>query len=374
MFARFIIPVEFKLPEPKVSFQKPDNFAGLFYDSLSLRTMQRTISLIFLAILSSCSQSSDHHTAVSFYFWKTSFHISDEEREALKKNSVTKLYVRYFDIALKNNTAVPVSTITVRDTLSGFEIIPVIFIKNEVMLQHDVDIEDLANKTTTLVGLINHRVKMKPSEIQLDCDWSVRSKSNYFRYIEAIKKRIAPAEVSVTIRLHQVKYAGKTGIPPVRKGVLMYYNMGRIAADSRSSIYDKETAEKYVTSLKTYPIRLNVALPVFTWGIQIRDGKVIALLNKTDEKTFLNDSHFEITTRPFIEVREDAIKSGYYFKKGDRIKIESVSPDQLEEIATELSEAIIQKPDEIIFYDLDNFNLKNYRHEKDFFSRIGRSF
>jgi hypothetical protein len=73
-------------------------------------------------------------------------------------------------------------------------------------------------------------------------------------------------------------------------------------------------------------------------------------------------------------VKENVIKMGYYFKKGDKIKVESVSSDDVRQMASDLSEHIGKSPTEIIFYDLDEFNLKNYKHENEFFKKISSTF
>jgi len=54
-------------------------------------------------------------------------------------------------------------------------------------------------------------------------------------------------------------------VPPVDKGLLMFYNMGKISPDlnARNSIYNRADAEAYLESLPNYRLSLDVALPVF---------------------------------------------------------------------------------------------------------------
>ena len=85
--------------------------------------------------------------------------------------------------------------------------------------------------------------------------------------------------------------------------------MGLISADSLNSIYDPRIAKRYTGALKNYPLTLDIALPVFTWGMHIRDNKVIALLNKVDDATFSSDIHFEMGSPSFFEVKENVIKT-----------------------------------------------------------------
>ena len=309
---------------------------------------------------------------VSFYYWKTVFELSDHERETLEHNHVTNLYVRYFDVVIRQGKSVPVSAVTFKDSVRNINIVPVIYIKNEVMLQPLVNIDSLALDIVTYINKINTTASIRNSEIQLDCDWTISSKETFFKFVEKIKA-ISGKTLSATIRLHQIKYLDRTGIPPVDKGVLMYYNMGHIAADASNSIYEREASKNYLVNLESYPLPLDVALPVFSWGIHIRNNKVIGLVNKTDDAVFLNDNHFKRVEAPFFEVNDDVMKAGRYFQQGDRIKIESISQEDLEDMADDISAKMAHKPIEIIFYDFDDFNLNHYPDE-NLFQKISTAF
>jgi len=323
-------------------------------------------------LLASCSFSKA--PKVSFYFWRTVFDLSPEEHAVLKANHVTRLYVRYFDVKQVQGEAVPESPIDFKTRPEGWEIVPVVYVKNEVMLSKTLNTGDLSKKIITFIHTINtqHHIA-QTTEIQVDCDWSVESKETYFKFIEALRAAGAKT-ISTTIRLHQVKYPKTTGIPPADRGVLMFYNMGHIAADSSNSIYDRATAARYTSTLAKYPLKLDVALPIFSWGLHIRGGKVIGLLNKVDDQTFLRDPNFRMKTAPFFEVTHNVLKLDHYFEAGDRIKLETVTTTDLSEMAGDLSGELRATPDEIIFYDLDNFNLKHYRHEEDFYQKISGTF
>jgi hypothetical protein len=333
--------------------------------------MIRVIAFVaFCLCLAGCTPSGE--TAVSFYYWKTVFRLSENEKQYLTRNKVSRLYIRYFDVILKDGKAVPVSTISFSEQPEKTSIVPVVFIRNEVMLRKTPQTEDLAKKVIDLINQINSHNNISCSEIQIDCDWTLQSRDNYFHFLRLFKK-LAGKTLSATIRLHQVKYHKKTGIPEVDRGVLMYYNMGRITANSLNSIYDRKTAVRYTGSLKHYPLALDIALPVFSWGIHIRNHQVIGLLSKVDEATFSADTRFE-NAHPFYEAKQNATSTGHYFAKGDRIKIESISTEDLEEMAGDLSDQVASKPREIIFYDLDNFNLTHFEHEKELFQKISRAF
>lgn len=321
--------------------------------------------LVFL--LFSCGKN--EKPIVAFYYWKTILQFSQTEKEILHDNDVSKLYVRYFDIGLHPETQdpIPVSPIRFQENVNRFKIVPVVFIQNKVMLTPGLKIEDLAQKTIRLVEEINAKNKINCQEIQIDCDWTLKSKDNYLKFIERFKK-LSQKKLSATIRLHQVKYFKKTKIPNVDSGVLMYYNMGTIATDSLNSIYNKKIAEKYLESLKKYPLHLDCALPIYSWGVHIRNQKVIGLRSKLNVNELKKDTNFEKTGPMFFKVKRSNYKNGIFYEENDLLKIEAISSEDLVEMAEDLHENLAQTPREVIFYDLDEFNIKNY--EKNIFKQV----
>lgn len=304
----------------------------------------------------------------SFYYWRTTFDLSQGEQDAIKYNGVSRLYVRYFDIDFQQQKGIfPRAPIRFQ-TKPDVDIVPVLFIKNEVFMQGDV--VDLATKCLKLIGDINRSAGISNDEIQLDCDWTVQTREAYFKFVETVKA-LSGRKVSATIRLHQVKYPETTGIPKVDRGVLMYYNMSAVGTPDRNSIYDRKTALRYIKSLKDYPLPLDVALPIYGWGVLRRDGKPIGLKRKEDLTGIDQNPHFEHSGNQFLVTKNHYFHATYY-QQGDRIVIESVSKQDLVEMAEDLSDAMRNKPGTIIFYDLDDFNLRRY--EKDIFGQTARNF
>ena len=287
----------------------------------------------------------------------------------MKDNEVTKLYIRYFDIGQHPQTKepIPLSPIRFQDAVTKFEIVPVVFIQNKVMLSSSLDVEDLAQKTVRLIEEISTKNKITSQEIQIDCDWTLKSKDNYLKFIESVKK-LSGKKLSATIRLHQVKYFKKTKIPNVDSGVLMYYNMGSIAPDSLNSIYDQKIAERYLKSLKKYPMHLDFALPIYSWGIHIRNQKVIGLRSKMNVAELKKDPNFQQLSGIFFKAKKSNYKNGVFYEENDLLKMETITAEDLKQMAEELGENTAQQPKEIIFYDLDEFNLKNY--EKNIFEQV----
>ena len=309
---------------------------------------------------------------VSFYYWKTIFKLSEIEKATLKNNDVQKIYVRYFDIDLDSkNQAFPLSPIRFETEINGYTIVPVIYVKNKVMLNNEVDVQELAKKTFDFLQQINNKNKIKVEEIQIDCDWTLASRDSYLKFIESFKS-ISGKTLSATIRLHQIKYYTKTKIPNVSKGVLMYYNMGTIAVDSLNSIYDRNIANRYIQSLQNYPLEIDIALPIYSWAIHSRDGRVIGLRSKINVGDFKKDSNFVFQQNKYFKVMHSNYKKGTFYKSNDILKLELISQKDLFEMASDLKSNLKQSPKEIIFYDLDEINIKNY--EKDIFKQVTTRF
>lgn len=316
--------------------------------------------LTIVLLLASCQKNSK--AGLSFYYWRTTFDLSVAERKAIKENGVSRLYIRYFDVDFHQTKGVfpraPIRFLTNPEV----KVVPVLYIKNDVF-KNEIDVDDLAKKCLRLIDDINRSAAISSDEIQLDCDWTEKTRHAYFAFVEKFKT-LSGKRISATIRLHQMKYPGKAGIPNVDKGVLMYYNMSAIGTNV-NSIYDRKTALRYIKSLPEYPLKLDVALPVYTWGVLIRDGRPIRLKRKEDLVGIEDNPDFEKSEKQFT-ARKSHYFHGTHYQKGDRIKMESVSPDQLTEMAEDLSESMKKQPQEVIFYDLDEFNLNRY--ETDIFS------
>ncbi|MEO5682666.1 MAG: hypothetical protein ABIQ88_08490 [Chitinophagaceae bacterium] len=318
-------------------------------------------------LLVACHQRSK---SISFYYWRTSFKLDSLEKETIQYNAVETLFTRYFDIDFLPADTSPkaIAPIVFATSNAITSILPVVYIKNRVFERLDTaGVTRLTERTLTLVNGINRRANTSPKEIQFDCDWTETTRDKYFLFLRGYK-RIAHQPVSATIRLHQVKYPGRTGIPPVDYGVLMYYNMGSIDAGTGNSIYEKSTASKYNPSIKNYPLTLDIALPIFAWGLQVRDGKVIKLLNKMNFLHFENDTNFIKTDNDRFTVQHACFHGGYYFQENDVVKTEYTPEEDLLEIVKQVNRYSNGRIRNLIFYDLDKENLVLY--EKNIFKEI----
>jgi len=334
--------------------------------------MKMKLCSIYIIVFFFLSCENKPKAEINFYYWKTQFKLNETENECLTFNKTNKIYTRFFDVGLENKVAVPIAIISFKNFKSNQNIVPVIYIKNEVFVQSDslknnektIYLMDLSKNIIKLVDALNLSIKNETSLLQIDCDWTDKTKTDYFYFLKLLQKN---KKIEVTIRLHQIKYKEKTGIPPVENAVLMFYNIGHITANDDNSIYKKENAEKYISRLHEYHLNLKFALPIFSWGQQIRNGKVLALLNKVYTSDFETDMNFKQTKTNWFVAKKSCFKMGYYFQQNDKVKIENISEESLKEITKFVSDSYKKIIKEVIFYDLDSKNIQQY--DKNIFQK-----
>ena len=310
---------------------------------------------LLLVLLGACSYK-DTPPEQALYCWKTQVQFSAEEADFVKNNRIERLYIRYCDVGLRDNAPVPIAPVDI-DTLSvqGKTVIPVVYLKNEIFNSELTEgnstyIGTLAHKLGDYIEQINRYYRLRVSEVQFDCDWSLSTKQAYFSMLEAFKKEF-PYQLSATIRLHQVKYREETGVPPVDYGVLMYYNMGRITATGANSIYDRSTALRYLGKLRAYPLPLDIALPMFAWGVHSADGQVLNLVGGlTHAEAQAISTLVRIDASDIYKVAEQTYYKGRVWQVGDLIKIEEVSDAQRKEMLADLREHSSQSIRRVIWF------------------------
>ncbi|MDJ1466436.1 hypothetical protein QNI19_36630 [Cytophagaceae bacterium DM2B3-1] len=335
-----------------------------------MRSRYHTIVLvtILLFLLQSCS--SEHKPHASFYYWKSTFRLSKTDSSYLSQLRVKQLNVKFFDVDwnFEAGKALPVAEIRFTEQVPNeLSIIPTIFITNRTMVQIPVSqVSDLATKITTKIRSIADSNHLSIKEIQLDCDWSEKSREKFFLLASLVKKNISrqSIQLSATIRLHQLKYIGRAGIPPVDKGILMFYNMGSLdGRGTDNSILDLTIARQYLRRLKDYPLPLDIALPIYQWVVLQREGQVINLLTNVSVEALHDTLHFEPITQKKFRVRESHYFHSLYLYRGDELRLEEISLSQLQESADLLNPIVNQSEPHILFYYLDEKNLTRYAPE-----------
>lgn len=309
-------------------------------------------------LLSGCSRpNSTAHTA--FYYWKSNFYLNAAQ-DSLLRATGNRLYLHLFDVAWddRSGKTFPDAVVRLRASVKGLQIVPVIYIRNQVFEHLTASGTDsLARQVTSFTERLAQAQQLAYDRLQFDCDWTLKTRDRYFQFLLAIKK-IAKLPLEATIRLHQVKYRAQTGVPPVNSGVLMFYNMGKISADADSpnSIYNEADAEKYLAELNNYPLPLDVALPAFSWSVHSRNGKVRGLPMQISRQVLADSRHFTSDGAGY-RAKNSFLLSGLYILKNDIFKPETISPGLLDQAARQLAPHLKLRPGRnIIYYELANID------------------
>lgn len=244
---------------------------------------------------------------------------------------------------------------------------PVVYIVNKTLQKTTPGaIGDLAIKILIQVQYITQLQNITFNELQLDCDWTETTREKYFHLLSVLKEALGKHHqlLSATIRLHQVKYASITGIPPVNKGMLMYYNMGKLGTSpGPNSIFNAEDASRYVDYIDKYPLPLDAALPAILWGIHIRENKIVNLLNNLSLQDFKNNRNFSRLDSLQVRADSSTFFKGLYFKKNDIIKMEEINPDLCLKAAKQLRSHLPKALRTVAIFQLDSLMTTRYEEK-----------
>lgn len=324
------------------------------------------MGLLLLACLTACKHRKHPAAATAFYYWKTVFEPDSLQRQTLHTAAGNHLYLRFFDIDWNaaRKQAMPNAVVRFMQPAASLHITPVVFITNRTLENAaEAAMDSLAQQTSTLIARIAAGAGMRYSAIQIDCDWTLTTRNKYFTYLRCLRQR-SGKQLETTIRLHQVKYKERTGIPPADKGVLMFYNMGHLnaAPQSPSSIYNQADAAKYITALPRYPLPLDVALPVFSWIVHTRGGKVIQLYSHIRQAALQNRERFEPLGGQAFRARTGFFMAGVYIKENDILKAEETGRKIAEKAARQLAAYLPPLHSRtIIYYELSTLDPEEYR-------------
>lgn len=321
----------------------------------------KIIRFFFLfAFLISCQKSKSHD--YSFYYWRTHLSLNAIEKTALNKATSPYIYTRFFDIEKVDGKFQPVAVITKDQTFeTNKEVIPVVFIKNDVFYDITLDeINFLAQNITTLIKKKQIEFGFKVStQIQIDCDWTAGTNKEYFAFLQKLKE-FSKKEITCTLRLHQVKNSKLSGIPPVPKVFLMCYSTSSPLENStKNSILDFPTLKAYLKNIDLYPLEIEIALPIYSWGIvtnHLGKHKLINALSVED----LKNVNFKKISDTEVEVIKDGFYFGNYLNKGFNLKVEENSEDQLNQVKKFLNKKLSGYS--IVYYHLDSRFLNHHSY------------
>ena len=333
--------------------------------------------VVFFLLQTSCSPEKQPMPELAFYHWKSTFNLSSVEENVLAQNEISQLFIRVFDVDWQN-APVPVGVIQENSKWPNQFFIPTIFITNRTFENMESGTERaLAEKVIKKITALIPPQKMEwVKGLQIDCDWTESTRAIYFSFLTVLQDLLPSPlnqQISATIRLHQIKYFERTGVPPVDRGMLMYYNMSKVMDPAtQNSILDLEIAQQYLVNFDRYPLALDIALPVYSWGVLIREGKVIRLINNLLPKDLVDSTRFKKIEPPFYEVKKSTYLEGYYLYEGDQIRLELITPDELEGAVQQLRDHLPVASRTMAFYHLDSVVINRY--PKDLYRELQTHF
>lgn len=338
-----------------------------------------------------------------FYYWQSNpYSLDIKEENYLHENKIQKFYVKMFEIDLDPVLgAVPVSKSSlhiwyngtrstdltrwnndsiynfpaISKTMDDLEIVPTIFIKNKVLSTASKgSLDSLADNISFLINKryqehFSHRKNY--TEIQLDCDWTEKTRDNYFYLLKKLKD-ISGKSISCTLRLYPYKYRSKMGIPPVDRAVLMCYNLlNPLTNEDKNSILSANELKKYLAGSGKYPVHLDFALPVFAWMQVYQNNQFQGIIYPRPNEI---KSNLKPLKKLWYEVTTNWETGSLYLRAGDKVKLEDVSAATIKETISLLKKyAVTGKKHSVIFFHLDQNNLTRFDNEtiNSFFTDFG---
>lgn len=318
-----------------------------------------------VALLQSCNDATTRTpriTTPAFYYWKSNFQVSPYEKQCLDSLAVKTLYVKFFDVDWDDLTHQPIPKAMVRFTdTPAYTIIPTVFITNQTLQQLSIaQAEALSAKIIQLINSIQTNYSLPtPGEVQIDCDWSETTRDKYFALLKKIKAGFPSSQLSATIRLYQTKYYERAGVPPVDKGLLMCYNMGNLKNPaSGNSIIENKELEKYIGNLGSYPLPLDVALPIFSWKVWFSKGEYKGIIQELPDS--LLKSPVLAASGNQYQVLKDTVLGGYPLQVGDMLRNETSDYPVVMAAAKSISTKLKNTQCRVSLYHLDAVLLSKY--------------
>jgi hypothetical protein len=334
------------------------------------RPLKGIFLFFFALLLFVFSQCRSHFSSIgqhAFYYWETNFELDSADESFLKSMEVKKLYLRFFDVDFEQ-VPLPVGQVRFETKIpTDLEIVPVVFITNKTISSLDtMGIRDLSQKMVVRINkeIARTQIAKQVKEIQIDCDWTTSTKNKYFYLLTLLQDEFS-YELSATIRLHQYKYH-KNNIPPVKKGMLMCYNINAPNKfEVKNSLFNKEEVLSYVQNVE-YPLPLDLAMPTFSWGVLFDQNKqFIGLANGMRLAEVLKDTNFAKTDRPEVFlVKHDAYTQSRYLNQGTLVRVEECDMKEVREVIDFLKNQLQQNNATISLYHYNSLHKTNENKEQ----------
>lgn len=292
------------------------------------------LSLLLTSLLCTCAPAPKLPSPkTTFYHWQTRLAPDTTARHLLNSFACDRLYAKAFDVSWTAGQAEPAALIQMTDTVGLPQLVPVVFITNEVFLQQPAHkLEALAED---VLGLTEQLFGPDFPELQIDCDWTARTRVHYFVFLSALKAHLGDRPLTCTIRLHQYRDRDAQGIPPVGRATLMAYNVGNLNAwETENSIVDTNILKTYLVGNAPYPLDLDLAVAAYDWAAVYRRDQLAYLINEPDTEELKDTARFEAfpTTGESLRwrVKKSTYLDGTYLYAGDLLRWEKALPEEVD--------------------------------------------
>jgi hypothetical protein len=302
----------------------------------------------------------------SVYYWRTTLTLDSAERAFLSEHGVGRMYVRYFDVVMRDGQLMPNATLQFAETIpDGIEVVPTVFIV-ENCLRHNLD--SVAQLLVDRVVQMNETNNLPPArELQIDCDWTQRSQEVYYQFLRHVRQLLKEhgMRLSATIRLHQLAMTP----PPVDEGVLMVYNTGDATrGGDHNPILDYRDVEPYLRYVADYDLPLCAAYPVFGWQLLFQGSEFKAILrdeNLGDTTLFrpLPQGEWLVLQSRDMPLLSDAGNEVARMSVGNHVRVWQPSAQEVQRVADALAARRPTINQQVVFYSLDSKYLNKYNNE-----------
>jgi hypothetical protein len=350
--------------------------------------------IISCLFLSSICNTAIENNSRAFYYWKTTYQFNKQEQDIVNKLAINKFYVRFFDIdwSTIRQEAIPIAELNIDyGQVYPKNYVPCVFITNTVMLKStNQQLKLLASRINSKINKIEKdfssyysynqtndydSIALPPvKEIQIDCDWTPNSKENYFYFLNELKKSIPEKEISVTLRLWQLKYQEKAGVPPADRVMLMCYSTGNPKEyNIENSLANFESIQPYIKN-QSYDLPVDIALPLYNWAILFRNRKFKGIIRDLNPQIVKQDTFlFKKIKQNHYFFKTDTVLENTYIRYGDEIRLESFSKNDMEKLIELLNkEKLHNSKSTISFFSWDTTYIKNYGYEniKNYYNNL----
>lgn len=332
--------------------------------------MRYFLFLILVVFLVSCEHKIEN-VERAFYYWKSEdWYLTQAEKQVCDSLQIQKLYVKFFEVDYHDEIGnIPISKTRLGSwqlrELKLKSVVPTVYLRNVVFLKSSKeDLDLLADNINFLINKYQAAEFKEEiiNELQMDCDWTPKSKDHYFYFLEKLKT-ISGKQISATLRLYPYKYPDKMGVPPVDKVTLMCYNLlDPLKNPNKNSILDLSELKDYLRGVKNYPKHLDIALPIYSWAQVYHNERFSSVLysnNKGLKKILKQEKPL------WYNVVQDTVINNTYLRVGDKIKCEEMDAIKIKGAIELLKKYIdFDKSTTVTLFHLDETQLNNFTHEE----------